>query len=257
MSSSYFVSDLHLFSRRSSADLLEPKFRSAIENAHTFVLGGDIFDFRWSRHQTLKQAVDESLEWLQRMVEINPNCNIHYLLGNHDCHPEFVEALNRLSGKVPHFAWHRHLLRIEDCVFLHGDVVDAKIRLGEDFNQVLDAKRLAGELREPPSALSHALYDAAIRARVHRLVVQLAKPQELVLRRLLRYLQQHELSAETGVARVYFGHTHKRMQDVPFAGMRFSNPGAAIKGLPFDLIKTEAPRLPIECWKRPSRQSDS
>jgi UDP-2,3-diacylglucosamine hydrolase len=249
---SYFVSDLHLFSRRSLAWKLEDTFRNAIQQAHTFVLGGDIFDFRWSTQLSLGHAVSDSIEWLQRLMAHNPECNFHYLLGNHDCHPEFVGALSQLEQDSSQFVWHRHLLRIGEVVYLHGDIVDTRVRHGQNYHEVLDAKRLAGDLRAPPTALSHAIYDAAVKARMHRLVVQLAKPKDLVLRRLSRYLESQQLDASTGVSEVYFGHTHRRLNAVPYRDIRYHNPGAAIKGLPFHLIQTNVPALSLANWKTPT-----
>jgi UDP-2,3-diacylglucosamine pyrophosphatase LpxH len=250
--SSHFVSDLHLFSKRSSADKWEDSFLRAIAGSHTFVLGGDIFDFRWSTQQSLAHAIDDAVDWLRKLTTHSPECNFHYLLGNHDCHPQFVEALDDFALTCPQLVWHRHWLRIEQVVFLHGDVVDTKVRHGEDYHEVLDAKRLAGELRTPPTAFSHAMYDAAVRARVHRLVVQLAKPKEMVLRRLARYLDSQHLNASSGVNEVFFGHTHRRLSSEPFHNMRFHNPGATIKGLPFHLIETNLPIVPLTAWKSPS-----
>jgi UDP-2,3-diacylglucosamine pyrophosphatase LpxH len=237
---SWFVSDLHLFSRRSSAPFFEELIRSAVIRSHTFVLGGDIFDFRWSTQLSKGQAIDDSIAWLKRLIDTNTDCKFHYLLGNHDCHPEFVEALQRLAETTPQLSWHRHLLRIDQNVFLHGDIVDARVLPGEAHHQILDARRLISENRKPPTALSHAIYDAAIQARVHRLVVQLAKRKELVLQRLTSYLQAHSQDRESGVSQVYFGHTHRKLNAVPYAGMRFYNPGAAIKGLPFQLMEVHS-----------------
>jgi len=231
----WFVSDLHLFSRRSCAPEIESRIRTAVQHAHTFVLGGDIFDFRWSTHLSLGHAIEDSMAWLQNLLEVNPNCKFHYLLGNHDCHPQFVASLDRLSQSIPQLSWHRHLLRIGNNVFLHGDIVDARIRPGEEYHKVLDARRLIGEMRKPPTRVSHALYDMAIQARVHRLVVQVAKRRELVLGRLARYLESHDMDSHTGVRHVYFGHTHRKLIAVPRKGIQFHNPGAAIKGLPFQM----------------------
>lgn len=253
--SSYFISDLHLFSRRTSAWKWESAFREAVKQAHTFVLGGDIFDFRWATQLSLGHAITDSIQWLRQLMTHNRECNFHYLLGNHDCHPDFVDALSQLQKDSSQFVWHRHLLQIDQFVFLHGDIVDTKVRHGEDYNTILDARRLAGELRMPPTALSHAIYDAAVKARMHRLVVQLAKPKDLVLRRLSRYLESQGLDASAGVSDVYFGHTHRRLNAVPFHDIRFHNPGAAIKGLPFHLIETNLPARSLASWKGDS-QSD-
>lgn len=232
---SWFVSDLHLFSRRSTGPEVESRIRSAVERSETFVLGGDIFDFRWSTQLSVGHAIEDSIAWLQRLIEVNTDCKFHYLLGNHDCHPQFVEALDRLCQSVPQLSWHRHLLRIRENVFLHGDIVDTRVRPGQEYHEVLDARRLLGESRKPPTRVSHALYDMAVQARVHRLVVQVAKRRELVLNRLTRYLSAHSLDGRTGVEHVYFGHTHRQMLAFPHQGVRFYNPGAAIKGLPFQM----------------------
>lgn len=234
-----FLSDLHLFSRRSSAPDMESKIQQLVKRCDTLVLGGDIFDFRWSTQLSVGHAIDDSIQWLQRLIDANTECKFHYLLGNHDCHPDFVQSLQRLSESASQLSWHRHFLRIDDSVFLHGDIVDTPIRQGQSYHEVLDARRLEGELRKPPTKLSHALYDAAVQARVHRLVVQIAKRKEVVLSRLTKYLRSQSFDAQNGINRVYFGHTHRKLISVPYAGMQFYNPGAAIKGLPFEMLKVE------------------
>lgn len=234
---SWFISDLHLFSRRSSAPQIEDLIQSAVSRSDTFILGGDIFDFRWSTQLSKGEAINDSIAWLERLIENNTSCKFHYLLGNHDCHPEFVDALQRLAESTPQLSWHRHLLRIDQNVFLHGDIVDTRVLPGQVHHDVLDAKRLIGESRKPPTKISHAIYDAAVQARVHRLVVQLAKRKDLVLKRLTDYLKAHSQDYESGVNHVYFGHTHRQLRSIPYAGMRFYNPGAAIKGLPFQMME--------------------
>lgn len=236
---SWFISDLHLFSRRSSAPLLQSFIDSAVSRADTFVLGGDIFDFRWSTQLSKGEAISDSIAWLERLIESNTSCKFHYLLGNHDCHPDFVEALHKLAESTPQLSWHRHLLRIDQNVFLHGDIVDARIQPGQIHHEILEARRLISEHRKPPTKISHAIYDVAVHARVHRLVVQLAKRKDVVLRRLTNYLRAHSHDYESGVSHVYFGHTHRKLHAIPFAGMRFYNPGAAIKGLPFQMMEIQ------------------
>jgi UDP-2,3-diacylglucosamine hydrolase len=243
----WFVSDLHLFSRRSSAPLLESAIRMAVKRSHTFVLGGDIVDFRWSTQLSRGDAVNDSIQWLKRLLDQNSDCQFHYLLGNHDCHPEFVQALERLSESASHLSWHRHLLRLDHNIFLHGDIVDTRILPGQTHHTSLDAKRLAGELRRPPAKISHTIYDMAVQANVHRLVVKMAKRRDQVLQRLTDYLESQGAGAETGIHHVYFGHTHRKLISIPYAGMHFHNPGAAIKGLPFQMIEVKSP--PNTCKK--------
>ncbi len=233
---SWFISDLHLLARRSSGPALESRIHQAARRAHTFVLGGDIFDFRWRTQRSFQAAIHESIGWLKRLIENNSACEFYYLLGNHDSSPEFVEQLNRLSAEMPQFVWHRHWLRIDKTIFLHGDIVDLPFRQGEAYHEMLDAWRLAGEQRRSPSPISHALYDAVVGLRLHRVAVHVAKRKNVVLQRLTEYLQAHDLGAASGIENVFFGHTHRRLIGVPYAGIRFNNPGAAIKGLRFDIL---------------------
>lgn len=237
---SWFVSDLHWLSRRSNAESWLPQIKSAIQQSHTFILGGDIFDFRWRTQRSLDAAMQASRDWLRRLIDTNTACRFHYLLGNHDCHPDFVATLQRLAQEFPQFSWHRHLLRIDNSIFLHGDIVDTPFSNTPDPDRLLDARRLAGEERPPPNLFSHVMYDAAVKARLHRLVVRFAKPRWQVLERLTRYLQAHGHTPDSGLEHVYFGHTHRRLDQFQYEGLTFSNPGAAIKGLPFQPL---SPRL--------------
>ena len=54
MTKCYFVSDLHLFANRSNAHRYLEEIALAASQAEVFVLGGDIFDFRWSRIPILR-----------------------------------------------------------------------------------------------------------------------------------------------------------------------------------------------------------
>lgn len=237
----WFLSDLHLFARRSSAAGMHAGILEAVRQADAFVLGGDIFDFHWSTHASREESVRQSMDWLERLVAANTACRFHYLLGNHDSHPRFVEELQKLSERLPQLEWHRHLLRISHSVFLHGDIVDARVRPGEIHHAVLDARRLAKDDRRPPAGISHALYDLVVRTRVHRAVVHLSKRQKTVLRRVSRYLEAQGEGPSSGVRDVYFGHTHRRMNNVRFGGLNFHNPGATIRGLPFRMIEVALP----------------
>jgi UDP-2,3-diacylglucosamine hydrolase len=240
-SKSWFLSDLHLLAKRSAAPEMEAAFHRAAREAHTLVLGGDIFDFRWRGKLAMSDAIDQSRRWLERLIENNTACRYYYLLGNHDSHPDFVERLQRLSEQLPNFVWERHLLRIDKSIFLHGDIVDRRIRAGEVHHEILDEYRSLKEGRSDPKRVSHFMYEAAVLARLHRVVVSVGKRRELVLRRLAHYLEAHNVGATAGIEKVFFGHTHRRMNDVPHAGLRFHNPGAAIKGLPFEVIDTQLP----------------
>lgn len=235
-SGSCFVSDLHLFARRSEGQLWEPAIHRAVRESHTFVLGGDIFDFRWRTQSTIEASVRDSIRWLERLTEINPDCRLVYLLGNHDSQPRFVAALDQLAARHPLVSWHRHLLRIGDRVFLHGDVVDQRIAPDQCHHRSLDARREWSDQRPDPAAVSHALYEAVVRTRLHRVAVRLATRKRRVLGRLASYLDRAGAGLAEGVTDVFFGHIHRPLDGVEWRGRRFHNPGAAIRGLPFRIV---------------------
>ncbi len=120
----YFVSDLHLFTRRSHAERHTESIRRAASRARMFVLGGDIFDFRWTKLPSVAHTMDEAVRWIDDLVAPHPRCDFHFVLGNHDYHERFMERLEKYSRMRANFAWHRYFLRDDHNVFLHGDVAD-------------------------------------------------------------------------------------------------------------------------------------
>lgn len=229
----YFLSDLHLFSQRSQAESWMTEIHAAVGRAHTFVLGGDIFDFRWSRHRSLGHSINEAMEWLEHLVSLNDRCSFYYVLGNHDAHPTFVEELDGLCFRQPRLEWQPYSLRLGSCVFLHGDIVDG----GQDHRDI-ELRRRRHEEKPAPAAYRHWLYDVIVKARVHRLVANLANPHDWVLEKLSRYLAEQGHDATHGVTDVYFGHTHREVHGLRYRDQTFHNGGAPIKGLSFRIVET-------------------
>jgi UDP-2,3-diacylglucosamine hydrolase len=241
-----FMSDLHLFANRSLADSMQSAIHRSARQSDTLILGGDIFDFRWSRWKDQARTIQESIRWLETLLKVNPECQIHYLLGNHDASQAFVDELTQLAQAYANLEWHPHLMRLRSCVFLHGDIIDAGIPLSEDFHNQLDQLRKRKDERALPAKFRHTLYDAAVTTRVHRLVATVANPKARVLARVSEYLNWAGHGSVSGVRDVYFGHTHRRMEGEIYAGMRFHNPGASIKGLDFRMIEITLPPEPTE-----------
>lgn len=227
----HFVSDLHMFARRSSAAMMQRAIESAVLDSDVFILGGDIFDFRWSQYSSHEETAEQGLRWLEDLLSLNPHCDVHYILGNHDANPEMTHRLMGLAQRKGSFQVHPHLLRLEDAVFLHGDIIDANLPFNEKFHAALDQRRHRGEQRRRPPWIQHRMYDAVVKTRIHRLVAHAANANPRVLDRVSRYLDWAGYGRETGVQHVYFGHTHRPLHRVPFAGLQFSNPGASIYGM--------------------------
>jgi UDP-2,3-diacylglucosamine pyrophosphatase LpxH len=231
MTKCYFVSDLHLFANRSDAHrYLEAITRAAL-HAEAFVLGGDIFDFRWSSIPILR-AVERAAEWLRELASACPRCEFHLVLGNHDYHQALIDRLAVLEREVSNLSWHRYYVRLGSSVFLHGDVADKTMdarMLAEARDQWLDRRR-----RGP---FMSALYDVVVMTQLHRPVPHLVYAKRIVVRRILKYLESIGQGPHDGVRNVYFGHTHRRLSNYRYRGLAFHNGGAPIKGMKFHIIE--------------------
>ncbi|MBX3438851.1 MAG: hypothetical protein KF861_15270, partial [Planctomycetaceae bacterium] len=62
-----FVSDLHLFANRSRADRYLEAIERAADAADLCILGGDIFDFRWSTLPSTEATVESAVAWLRAL----------------------------------------------------------------------------------------------------------------------------------------------------------------------------------------------
>ena len=229
----YFVSDLHLLSRRSHAPRHVPAIHAAAARAETFILGGDIFDFRWSMLPTADETVRHALLWLDDLVASHPRCDFHFVQGNHDCNRRFVSALESYSATRPNLTLHPYVLRQGKNVFLHGDAADHPAMCSERLKK----RREHWSRDESRSQVRHVLYDLAVTARLHRLAGKVAHPRRRVVHRILGYLSRIQHGPETGLEHVYFGHTHDALQNFRYRGVTFHNPGAPMPGLDFRIVE--------------------
>ncbi len=228
-----FVSDLHLYSRRSQAPRHAVAIHAAAAKAGTFVLGGDIFDFRWSTLPTADETVRQALRWLDDLVASHPGCDFHFVQGNHDCNRRFISALESYSAARPNLHVHDHVLRLEKNVFLHGDAADHPAMC----EARLKKRREHWSHDESRSQVRHVLYDLAVTARLHRLAGKMAHPRRRVVHRILGYLSRIQQGLEAGVEHVYFGHTHDSLENYHYHGLTFHNPGAPMAGLNFRIVE--------------------
>jgi len=229
----FFVSDLHLFANRSNGHRYLEEIVAAATQADAFVLGGDIFDFKWSRMPT-PRAIQWAVRWLMEMTAGCPQCKFHLVLGNHDYHQAFIDRLEGLDGVVSNLAWHRFYLRLGHCVFLHGDVADKDMdarQLAAAREEWLDARR-----RGPWMSM---LYDVVVLTRLHKPVPRLVHAKRIAVRRIYRYLERIGEGPAQGVRHVYFGHTHRKLSGYRYRGLIFHNGGAPIKGVKFRILEAE------------------
>lgn len=228
----YFVSDLHLFSSRSQEHRYLEEILVKAAAAERFVLGGDIFDFRWSTMASHEETVVRAIHWLRELTTGCPDCRFHFVLGNHDYHELFIERLDHLYHRLANLSWYPFYLRLGSAVFLHGDVVDRRM----NAQKLLD-RRARWLQRRQRGRAANRLYDWAVSGQLHRPVVHLARRKRTVARRILHYLDEIHEGPSTGVRNVYFGHTHLALADYEYGGLTFHNGGAPIKGLHFRIIE--------------------
>ena len=230
-----FVSDLHLFSGRSLAPRHEAALHAAAAKSRVFVLGGDIFDFRWSTLGSSDVTVPAAIRWLDDLVASHPRCDFHFVLGNHDCNRRFVAALETYSTTRPNLLAHPYYFRLGSSIFLHGDAAD-RPAMGPEL---LQRRRQHWARDEHRGKIRHALYDLAIQAHLHRVVGRVAHPKRRVAQRLAGYLTRIGHGPGTGLSDVYFGHTHQALASYRHAGLRFHNCGAPLPGLAFRIVDVE------------------
>lgn len=228
-----FVSDLHHFSSRSQTERYQQPILLAARESDLLVLGGDIFDFRWTTLGSVDRTIHEAITWLKQLHDANPSCRIVYVLGNHDYHESFIAALCELEAEVERFACERFFLRAGDCLFLHGDACD-----GFATPETLKAHREHWD-SAIRSRLKSEAYRLATRLRVHVPIVHAAHAHRKTTQEISRYLTNIGQDESSGVRRVFFGHTHRAVSGYKSGELTFYNGGAPMDGLRFELLRFE------------------
>ena len=229
-----FISDLHLYSNRSNAEIYWPAIDQAVERAEIVILGGDIFDFKWTKLASINGTVDAAAQWLERLARKHAHRRIHMLLGNHDHLQKLIQRLDALAEIETNLTWDPYYVRLDNCIFLHGDVANAKT--DAEALKLLRARHLAPRKK---GLAMNLLYDVAVAMRVHNVTVRVAHPHRRTAARIVHYLDSIDQGPQAGVQIVVFGHTHRVLTGYEYEGVRFYNCGAAIKGMEFRVVEVE------------------
>lgn len=233
MISACFVSDLHLLSPRSMAEKWMSSIEAACSDSQLIVLGGDILDFRWATLGGHLATLRAGRCWLKELLRKNEHARIVYILGNHDSHPDMQEVLEDLACKTGRLQWYPESYRAADCLFCHGDIIDAGGRAG------LNEYRSKFHDERPPSRAAHHAYNVAVAMRLHRTIPTLYHRPRATCTRLSEMLELSPGSDHAPVQRVFFGHTHVPIYELPIGPIQFFNPGAALRHLNFAPITFE------------------
>lgn len=231
----YFVADLHMFAKRSQTERYHQRIRQVAALAKTIVLGGDVFDFRWTTLPSVPETVHAARLWLEELLNDYPDCALYYVLGNHDFHPLLMEELADLDKQYRQFHWHKYWMQLGRSLFLHGDVAD---RLMAHEELVKRRHRWSTDHR-PAARYRHHLYDAAIHLRLHTIASRVVFPPTRVLQRIHHYCTQQPGLDWNAIENLYFGHTHVEVDGVCYKDVTFHNGGAPMKGMPFRVIEAE------------------
>jgi predicted MPP superfamily phosphohydrolase len=216
---------------------MAPKWMSSIEAAcsesELIVLGGDIFDFRWATLGGHMASLRAGRLWLNELLKKNPHARIVYILGNHDSHPDMQRLLEDLAEKSGRLQWYAESYQLGDCLFCHGDILDAG---GQG--------RLAGYRRKfhherQASRAAHGAYEVLVAMRLHRTIPTLFHRPRATCMRLSELLNLTPYADHSKVQRVFFGHTHIPIYELPLGTIQFFNPGAALRHLNFAPIQFE------------------
>jgi len=224
-----FVSDLHVFSGRSVGESLGNGLQARHSQANLLVLGGDIFDFKWSS-MTAAGTLLAAEKWLLTLLH-QWDGEVVFLAGNHDCSPSFLQVLREVTSRNERFTWHDHQVQMGDSVFLHGDVLDA----GHNVSQ-LASYRDKFHPSANQSKMSRQAYSALVAMRIHRMAPKLRHRPTLTCLKLHRLLPQL-VNQPDKVRQVFYGHTHVGVGGREVNGVSFHNPGAAIRHIEFKPIE--------------------
>ncbi|MCB0353837.1 MAG: metallophosphoesterase [Bdellovibrionales bacterium] len=220
------ISDLHYFSTRSNAEKRLDEVHEAIQNADICVLNGDIFDFRWTRLPSIHDTILAAVEWLQELMRRNPACTYHYVLGNHDSLPAFVDHFPKIVQEFENFSWQSRELRIGTNLFLHGDIIHS----GMDNLESLDLYRKRFDHDDLQHGALHHLYSGLVLFRLHKVAYVLNRPNR-ACEKVLSYYRTHSPELLEGVTDIFFGHTHAPFSNYRHQGILFHNTGSMIRGL--------------------------
>lgn len=223
------VSDLHLFAHRSAGEEYLNSLRPQLASANALVLNGDIFDFRWSTLPSLEATAAGAIEWLGALHSAYPACEVHYVLGNHDCPAFFSERLDALATRLDRFHWHEFGVRIGTALFVHGDCTHRTMDQAalRRFREDWDNDRQHGRLMTKA-------YLAVDRLGITRAAHQCYFPRRMTVERAMHYLDNACPEWRTNTRDCYFGHTHQPFSAYQHGDIRFHNTGSAIRGMGFN-----------------------
>lgn len=222
----FVISDLHIFARRSEIAKHFEEIEAAAKTSEFIVLNGDIFDFEWSTYYTINYTADEARSWLEKLANTNPQCQVYFIMGNHDSHSSFLERLKKIS--LPNFQWSPTHFIIDDSLFLHGD-------LPLSGQGVLERKNYEERAVSKSKTMS-LIYDLVLRTHVQK-IANLIYNKYTTAAKIHKAVVSSGLLASHDIKHIYFGHTHVPFNNFFYKGIYFHNTGSVVKNFKKNFIK--------------------
>jgi UDP-2,3-diacylglucosamine hydrolase len=202
------------------------EFFQAVGRYKTVVLNGDIFDFKRSTLPSATETTAQAIRWLQDLCARFPDTSFYYLLGNHDSHREFVEAVSASASNQPNLTIIHDSILIGSALFLHGDVID----LPEGSHDLIALRRKYADAR--PNISSKAFATLVTFTRLN-FVEHLRHRKKTLARKIVGYLRAAQPAQLAEAKDIFFGHTHVPFRRFTYDGLTFHNTGSLVRGLPW------------------------
>jgi UDP-2,3-diacylglucosamine pyrophosphatase LpxH len=222
----YVTSDLHVFGCSSLYEILLPIFYAEAVKHPLIVLNGDTFDFKRSLFTSSEETTQHAITWLRELCRRASSSSVFFILGNHDCHETFVQALNNALPTLPNLTVIPEHLRLGSCLFVHGDAID----LPQGDTEITHVRSHYSQAE--PNWTTRAFAEVVTRLGLNK-VEYLRHTRTALARRLLSYIRSSHPTALDGVRHIYFGHTHVPIDHFEYENIIFHNTGSMIRGLPW------------------------
>jgi UDP-2,3-diacylglucosamine pyrophosphatase LpxH len=229
MQTGFVVSDLHLFTERSSVHRYMDRIHDTLADANFLVLNGDTVDFRWTTLPSIEATAHAADDWLTDLCTAYPNCQFYYIMGNHDGLAFFAKHLDTLAEQFDNFHWHESHIRIGHAMFFHGDLPIERPEADPFHRELNDSPRRWSRHLDMP-------YNLFVHSRLHRATSRIFSPRTCA-KRIVRSLAFDHRELADGITDIYFGHIHRPFEDLTLDSLTFHNTGSAIHHLELKLIQ--------------------
>jgi predicted phosphodiesterase len=238
-----FVSDCHKWWSESHFAFFEKAFSKAAQDYQHIVFNGDIFELYYAEPEQVKEggstnsvknAVRQSIRWLDRFIDEHPGCHIHFVLGNHENIRKFRRQLDKLQDKYPgRFEWDPEAIRIGDALITHGHLpiggkndeqeriyrvreVESKSKWSNMLTWLETPGKAVVEVMREPLRAAGLMYDGLSKWSGNGKFHCLHKGER----------EEFKLG---WVRHVFFGHTHVKFDNVQHRGILFHNTGSFVR----------------------------